>query len=236
MESILSRLNGPPRLVVALLYGAGLRLAECRRRRVADVDFTLRRIYARDGKGRKDRITLLPTRLVDELQRHLAQVRRQHQIDVESGAGWVPLPTSLHLTHGSRTREWRWQWVFPARRWRSVTPSGVLERPPIHESVVQREFAIAQRAAVPHKAATCHSMRHSFATHLYESGYDVRTIQELLGHGDVATTLLYTHAVNRPDGRVKSPLDDQPPVAGGACPQAAGAPKPTRETGGASSR
>jgi integron integrase len=207
VELLLRHLKGPFRLMAALLYGSGLRLLECCRLRVQDVDLDERQIRVRDGKGRKDRMTLLPERLVTPLRQHLDEVRRQHEADLMAGGGAVPLPASQVPDHGSSSRAWRCQWVFPGTRLRSDAKTGAPRRSHVHPSLLQREVAVAVRAARLAKPATCHTLRHSFATHLFEQGYDIRTIQELLGHSDVATTLIYTHGPCRQDRQVRSPLD-----------------------------
>jgi len=214
VAAILDQLNGTLRLMASLMYGAGLRLLECCRLRVKDVDFARREITVRDGKGRKDRVTPLPARLSLALQSHLERAGRQHRADLDSGWGSVALPDALARKYPSATREWAWQWVFPGSRLYTVPGTGERRRHHVHESVVQRAFKVAVRLARVAKPASCHSMRHSFATHLLEAGYDIRTIQELLGHSDVATTMIYTHVLNRGGRGVRSPLDLLPEMAG----------------------
>lgn len=207
IESIFRFLRDTPRLMVTLMYGSGLRLMECCRLRVKDIDFARREILVRDGKGRKDRVTVLPSQLMASLHAHLERVRRQHTLDLSDGAGSVDLPDALDRKYPRAAWDWRWQWVFPATRLRRDRRTRRWRRHHLHESVVQRAFRDAVRASGVTKAATCHTLRHSFATHLLERGYDIRTIQELLGHRDVATTMVYTHVLNRGGRGVKSPLD-----------------------------
>jgi integron integrase len=204
---LLAQLRGVVRLMVALMYGSGLRLLECCRLRVKDADFARHQIMVREGKGDKDRVTLLPAALVPELSRHLEWVERQHRRDLENGAGWVELPQAFSRKYPNAGREWPWQWVFPATRTYICRQTGQRRRHHLHESVVQREVKVAVRRAGIPKPASCHSLRHSFATHLLEDGYDIRTVQELLGHKDVSTTMIYTHVLNRGPAAVRSPFD-----------------------------
>jgi integron integrase len=205
--SILSHLRGTPWLMAALMYGSGLRVLECCRLRVKDVDFARGELVVRDGKGAKDRVTVLPGRLVDALRRQIEQARRLHQHDLAHGLGSVALPHAFDRKDSSAARQWAWQWVFPAQRHHLHAPTGELRRHHLHESVIQRAFTEALRASGVPKRASCHTLRHSFATHLLEDGYDIRTIQELLGHSDVSTTMIYTHVLNRGGRGVRSPLD-----------------------------
>ena len=207
VKAILSAMTGTHRLMACLLYGSGMRISECLRLRVKDIDFGLNQISIRDGKGEKDRITLLPKSLVQTLHRQLAAVRILHQQDLAEGFGNVHLPYALERKYPNAARAWEWQYVFPSSS-RSIDPRSGLERR--HHSSpesLQRSVKIALRKAGIAKHAGCHTFRHSFATHLLEAGYDIRTIQELLGHKDVSTTQIYTHVLNRRKLAVASPLD-----------------------------
>ena len=190
-----------------LLYGSGLRLMECVRLRVKDVDFAYRQLIVRDGKGMRDRVTLLPGRLHEPLRLHLAKVKALHEEDLARGGGNVYLPFALERKYPHAARDWGWQYVFPAAKL-SVDPrSETRRRHHVGEKSLQNAVKAAVRAAGLTKPASCHSLRHSFATHLLEGGYDIRTIQELLGHKDVETTMIYTHVLNRPGLAVRSPAD-----------------------------
>lgn len=190
-----------------LLYGSGLRLMECVRLRVKDVDFAYRQLTVRDGKGQKDRVTLLPDRLQEPLRLHLARVRALHEQDRARGFGSVYLPFALERKYPQAPRAWEWQYVFPAAKLSLDPRSGTNRRHHASEKCLQQAVKAAVRQAGITKPASCHSLRHSFATHLLEGGYDIRTIQELLGHKDVETTMIYTHVLNRPGLSVKSPAD-----------------------------
>ncbi|MCU0621990.1 MAG: integron integrase [Gemmatimonadales bacterium] len=204
---LLQALEGTPRLVAMLLYGGGLRLLECLTLRIKDVDLSRREVRIRRGKGAKDRVTMLPEAVVGPLTAHLARVQAQHARDLARGAGRVALPTALAIKYPSAPASWAWQWVFPARRTYRDGVSGEERRHHLHPSAVQRAVTAAVRRAGLSGRASCHTLRHSFATHLLESGYDIRTVQELLGHRDVSTTMIYTHVLNRGGRGVRSPLD-----------------------------
>ena len=218
VQKVLALLTGEHLLMARLLYGSGLRLMECLRLRVKDVDFELRQITVRDGKGGQDRVTMLPQAVIPALQEHLVHVRALHKRDLEQGHGCVYLPDALARKYPNACTEWGWQYVFPSDRLSKdpralPSPSGRgaggegLRRHHIHESSLQKAIRAAAQAAGMVKPVSPHTFRHSFATHLLEAGYDIRTVQELLGHKDVKTTMIYTHVLNRGGLAVRSPLD-----------------------------
>jgi integron integrase len=207
VQKLLACMRGTKWLMASLLYGAGLRLRECLKLRVKDIDFEYRQILVRDGKGAKDRMTMLPAAVVERLKAHLLEVKRLHERDLVEGFGEVELPDALERKYPRAAREWIWKFVFPAAK-RSVDPrSGAVRRHHLYENYLIRGVKEAARAARIPKHVSCHTLRHSFATHLLESGYDIRTVQELLGHSDVSTTMIYTHVLNRGGRAVRSPLD-----------------------------
>ncbi len=207
VASLLGRLDGTPKLMATLLYGGGLRLLECANLRVKDIDFDTRHLIVRSGKGRKDRITLLPETIRKDLILHLKNVHRQHQMDLSRGAGHVALPSALSKKYRNASREWPWQWAFPATRLYTDPQTGQRRRHHLHQTVLQRAVKEAVRQARIPKKAGCHTLRHSFATHLLEAGTDIRTIQKLLGHSDVRTTMIYTHVLENRRPGVESPAD-----------------------------
>ncbi len=204
---VLHQLKGVPRLVGLLLYGSGLRVTECLMLRVKDVDVDSRQLMIRRGKTGKDRVTVLPEAARGPLRCHLEKVKALHDRDLAIGRGWVDLPGGLNAKYPAVGRSWPWQWVFPAQRTYTDAQTGRVQRHHLHESAIQRAMAKAVRGSGIGKRASCHTLRHSFATHLLQAGYDIRTVQELLGHRDVATTMIYTHVLNRGGRGVRSPAD-----------------------------
>jgi integron integrase len=227
VAALLATLKGVRWLMAMLLYGSGLRLKECLRLRVKDVEFSRNEIVVRDGKGKKDRVTMLPGAVKEPLTMHLGRVRQLHNADLQAGFGRVQLPEALDRKYPNAGRDWGWQWVLPGSRICRDLQFGAPQRYHIHESVLQKAIHAAARAADITKPVGPHTMRHCFATHLLAAGYDIRTVQELLGHRDVKTTMIYTHVLNRGDRGVESPADHllagyvspvSPPPAGGPTP------------------
>ncbi|MGD0745192.1 MAG: integron integrase [Verrucomicrobiota bacterium] len=207
-QRLLTAMTGTHQLMAQMLYGTGMRLMECVRLRVKDVDFTANQVIVRDGKGFKDRGTILPEMAKARLRLHLERVRLLHQKDVATGNGRVYLPLALGKKYPNAEREWCWQYVFPAAKLSRDPRSGQTRRHHVNELGLQRAIKAAVHLARINKPASCHTLRHSFATHLLENGYDIRTVQTLLGHKDVATTMIYTHVMQKPGLGVKSPLDN----------------------------
>ena len=207
VEEIFSLMSGVPKLVAMMLYGTGGRLGEVLSIRVKDLDFDRGEVMIRDGKGQKDRVTMLPNQLREPLKHHLENVRRQHEADLAGGLGQVPMPTALARKYPNADREWGWQWIFPATSHYVDKETGIHHRHHLHPTVVQKAVRAAALASGITKHVKTHVFRHSFATHLLAAGYDIRTVQELLGHEDVRTTMIYTHVLNRGALGVRSPLD-----------------------------
>lgn len=204
---IISNIGGTPQLIAKLLYGCGLRISECLRLRVKDLDFGQGLVVVREAKGNKDRITMLPTSLVSPLHTHLETVQHLHQMDILDGLGAVYLPNALERKYPGAAKEWMWQYIFPSSSRSEDPDSGQIRRHHLHESTVQREIRKGVLRSGISKHVTCHTFRHSFATHLLEEGYDIRVIQELLGHEDLNTTMIYTHVLQQRKPRILSPLD-----------------------------
>lgn len=207
-KKVITQMDGIYKLMTQIMYGSGLRLMEVMRLRVKDLDFANRQIIVRDGKSENDRITMFPDVLLKPLRLHLKQVKAQHDLDLSKGYGTVYLPYALERKYRNANREFAWQYVFPAPVFSTDPASGVKQRHHLNEANLQRAVKQAARLAKMDKPVTPHTFRHSFATHLLESGYDIRTVQELLGHKDVKTTMIYTHVLQRGGLAVKSPLDD----------------------------
>jgi integron integrase len=207
VRRLLARMQGTKWLMASLLYGAGLRLRECLKLRVKDVDFDYRQIMVRDAKGGKDRVTMLPESVIEPLQQHLVRARSLHERDLASGHGDVELPDALARKYPKVPYEWGWKFVFPSHKLSTDPRTGVMRRHHVYENYLIRGVKEAARAARIAKHVSCHTLRHSFATHLLERGQDIRTVQELLGHASVETTMIYTHVMNKGGRGVTSPLD-----------------------------
>jgi len=208
VKAVLGSLKGDKWLMACLMYGAGLRLMECLRMRVQDIDFEKNMILIRDGKGNKDRVTMFPASVKEPLAEHLNNIKKLHERDVDQGYGQVKMPEALARKYPNASREWRWQWVFPQSTLWHNKKTGERGRHHVHQSIIQKSVKDAVSSAGLVKRVTCHTFRHSFATHLLEDGYDIRTVQELLGHKDLKTTMIYTHVLNKGPAAVRSPADN----------------------------
>ena len=207
VRRLLDQLSDTHWLMANLLYGSGLRLSECLQLRIQDMDFSYKQITVRNSKGDKDRVTMMPDIIIKKLEDHPESVKRLHNRDLKNGFGMVYLPDALERKYRNANKEWGWQFVFPATQISTDPGSGIRRRHHIHETVLQKAVKVAIRRAGIIKHASCHTLRHSFATHLLEAGYDIRTVQELLGHNSVETTMIYTHVLNKGGKGVKSPAD-----------------------------
>ncbi len=207
IKKLLAQLSGTYWIMANLLYGSGLRLNECLQLRVKDIDFIYNQVTVRDSKGDKDRVTMLPEKIIDPLKKHLEKVRRLHERDIQKGYGRVHLPNALVRKYPNADKEWGWQYIFPSEHLAIDPEDGELRRHHIYETVLQKAVKEAVRKAGIVKPASCHTLRHSFATQLLQSGYDIRTVQELLGHRDVKTTMIYTHVLKKGGLGVRSPAD-----------------------------
>jgi integron integrase len=208
VKQIFNHLKGIPRLIVTILYGSGLRISEAIRIRVKDIDFEYNQILVRNGKGRKDRLTVLPAVIIGRLQKQIKKVQLLHQKDTKMGFGKVLMPKALNKKYPNAAKKLGWQYLFPSRKIARDPRSGLQHRHHVSDTFIQRAVQQAVKKTAINKHATCHTLRHSFATHLLKDGYDIRTVQELLGHKDVKTTMIYTHVLNKGGKGVKSPVDD----------------------------
>lgn len=208
-KRVISKLTGVYQIIAQIMYGGGLRVMETLRLRVKDIDFANHQIIVRDGKGENDRVTILPDAVIDYLRLHLRHVKLTHEKDISEGFGAVHLPYALERKYPKANREWAWQYVFPSSGLSKETRTGITRRHHLHETAIQKAVKEAARVAKVNKHVTPHTFRHSFATHLLQNGYDIRTVQELLGHKDVKTTMIYTHVLQRGGLAVRSPLDEK---------------------------